>query len=388
MLPNIGKQVLTTILKHENKTTSYKLGLVRAINDLVLTYPGVARHNQDIAVPLLRIAELWAAYYWCFMDESQPIYQGRPTQRDGTVRNDISFRPHLTRLRAEWQRVVQTKVEPADGFFLFAEMRSPRRRTTYPESLLLAYDNAIREIEQAVKKPIRFVGQGEWSVFLKPDRLERLPATVMSLPGTSPKDVCVVVSASLWQTFHQLSLYIEALAIHEWSLFTEGVVRESANPITRGDIYSLLTARPDNRRPLSWERNQVDILLLEQVTFTCPWTQRRITKPSQYDLDHLLPLTLYPINELWNLLPVDRHFNQHIKRDRVPSKEKLAGAEPYFAASYSLYSKSLPLNRVIREDAALRFLGLKNSPDFAAQLAQHAVAFIGEVSDARYVNRF
>jgi hypothetical protein len=348
MLPSNGEQVLATILKHESKTTSYKLALLRAINDLVLAYPGVVRHNQGVAVPLVRIAELWAAYYWCFMDESQPIYQGRLAQRDGALRNDVSFRPELTRLRAEWQRVVQTRVEPADGFFLFAEMRTPRRRTTYPEPLLFAYDNAIKEIEQAVRKPIRFIGQGEWSVFPKPDRFDRLPARVLPLPGTHPKDVCVVVSASLWQTFHRLSLYIEALTIHEWSLFTESAMKESAHPINRGVVYSLLTARPDNRRPLSWERNQVDILLLEQVTFTCPWTHKPITQPAQYDLDHLLPLTVYPINELWNLLPVDRYFNQHIKRDRVPTTAKLAGAEPFFAAAYRLYATSLPLDRVMR----------------------------------------
>jgi hypothetical protein len=54
----------------------------------------------------------------------------------------------------------------------------------------------------------------------------------------------------------------------------------------------------------AWERNQIDILLEEHTVFTCPWTQRPLTQPHHYDLDHLVPLSLYPINELWNLLPV------------------------------------------------------------------------------------
>jgi hypothetical protein len=38
-----GEQLLATILKHGNKTTSYKIALLRAINDVVLLYPDVAR---------------------------------------------------------------------------------------------------------------------------------------------------------------------------------------------------------------------------------------------------------------------------------------------------------------------------------------------------------
>ena len=30
----------------------------------------------------------------------------------------------------------------------------------------------------------------------------------------------------------------------------------------------------------------------------------------------LLPLSFYPVNELWNLLPVDRAFNQRTNRRR------------------------------------------------------------------------
>ena len=75
----------------------------------------------------------------------------------------------------------------------------------------------------------------------------------------------MVVSTELWRGFQEMSLYVEALCIHEWSLFTE---RKNENSkYERGYIYRLLTERPDNRRPLTWERNQVDILLMENKEF-------------------------------------------------------------------------------------------------------------------------
>ncbi|UOQ83270.1 HNH endonuclease domain-containing protein [Hymenobacter sp. 5414T-23] len=383
-----GEQSIAAILKHDNKTTSYKIALLRAINDVVLMYPDVAYQGQPVAVPLNRLAELWVAYYWPFADAQFPIYQGARAIRDEATRNDIAFRPALTNLRNEWQQLVQLAPQPADGFFLLTEMRTPRRRATYSPALQQAYRQAVAATVKAIQMPIKYAGPGHWSVFDAPARYDQLPPSVLPLPGTQPQDTCVVVPASLWEAFHRLSLYVEALCLHEWCLFTEGVTQDNDRQAARGEVYTLLTARPDNRRPLSWERNQVDILLHENHYFTCPWTQKRLTQPQHYDLDHLLPLAVYPVNELWNLLPVDREFNQHTKRDKVPDAKRLAAAEPLLAAAYSTYHLSPALQKAVREDAALRFAGLSTDHTFSATLASRAVRFIDDVAAARYVQRF
>jgi hypothetical protein len=388
MPPIAGDQLIATILKHDNKTTSYKIALLRALNDLVLSYPGLVQHNQSVAVPLVRLAELWVAYYWPFMDEQQPIYQGARAQLGASQRHDVSFRPALTHLRAEWQRALLLVSEAADGFFLLTEMRTPRRRATYPASLVRAYTQAIAAIATAIKMPIRYAGPAQWSIFPPPTQRQQLPPATLALPGSLPTDMCVLITASLWQAFHRLSLYVEALCIHEWSLFTEGVAQVSADATTRGTIYTLLTARPDNRRPLTWERNQIDILLQEHFVFTCPWTQKLLTQPQHYDLDHLVPLSLYPINELWNLLPVDREFNQRMKRDRIPSAQRLASALPHFTSAYANYLGSPVLNQAIRADTALRFTDIQNTADFPGQLAHHTVSFIADIAASRYATRF
>lgn len=121
---------------------------------------------------------------------------------------------------------------------------------------------------------------------------------------------------------------------------------------------------------------------MEQHRFACPWTGKAITRPGDYDLDHLLPLSFYPVNELWNLLPVDRIFNQHIKRDRLPSAERLAAALPGLAASYGTYGHSAALGLALQQDAALRFGALAGG-DFPTQLAERAVAFIDDVAMTR-----
>ena len=56
-----GRQTLATILRHDNKTTTYKIALVRAINDVVLAFPEsldlVKETDGDaVAIPLRMLA--------------------------------------------------------------------------------------------------------------------------------------------------------------------------------------------------------------------------------------------------------------------------------------------------------------------------------------------
>lgn len=342
-----GEQLIATTLKHDSKSTSYKLALLRAINDVALTHPEPI--TRDVAVPLRLLAEHWIGYYWPFAHPLAPIYQGARAQRDGVLRNDLSFRPALTRLQQAWENEVRLLTLPSDGHFLVSEMQTPRRRAMYSLALAHAYDEALRHVLPALAMPIKFAGAGHWTVFAKPELAKDLPTLVQSLPGTQARDSCLIIPLALWKAISRLSLYVEALCIHEWSLFTEAV-RQEGSYCTRGQAYALLTAQPDNRRPLSWERNQVDVLLFERHTFTCTWTQKRISKPHEYDLDHLLPVSLYPINELWNLLPVDKKFNRHVKRDRVPSPERLATALPWLRQSYETYLHSSALEGVFNRN--------------------------------------
>jgi hypothetical protein len=371
-----GEQLLATILKHDSKTTSYKFALLRALNDVVLGHPDLALTGElPVAVPLGRLAEWWLAYYWGFADPERPILQGRPARRGEIIGHDMGLRPALAQLRAAWQTLVVGPGRSGDGYFLLTELRTPRRRAQYPAALLAAYERARKAAITALLMPIQHAGTNEQDVFPAPVRLR--DAVAMPLPGTDPAERCLLVPAYLWRACHRLSLYVEALCVHEWSLFTEQL---GAAP--RGEVYELLTARPDNRRPLTWERNHVDVLLLEQHRFTCPWTGKTITQPGDYDLDHLLPLSFYPVNELWNLLPVDRIFNQRTKRNRLPSTESLAAARPGLAASYGTYGQSAALGQALQQDVALRFGALMDG-DFPAQLATRVAAFIDDVATVR-----
>lgn len=384
-----GSIIISTILKHDNKVTSYKIALLRAINDIVFSFPDLRNKKANVAVPLRLLAQFWVAYYWPFVKQNEPILQGQRATLGGQLRNDISFRPQLEKLRLEWGASVGGTSSPSDGFYLINELRVPRKYQLYSESLRQAYQAALTAISKAIEMPVKYAGPGNWTVFAKPVKYGELSTPVVAIPGTKTQDKCLVIQSDLWQTFQEMSLWIEALCIHEWCLFTERVQQVNHSRVNRGSIYEMLTDRPDNRRPLRWERNHVDLLLMEGTEFVCPWTQKRIYSATQYDLDHLLPVSLYPINELWNLVPADPDFNSRTKRDRLPSQPKLRQAQPSLELAYRNYSKSGSLSVALKEDVAVRFSSVfGDTTCFPGVLSAAVVDLIDVFAESRNLARF
>jgi len=384
-----SNNILSTILRHDAKVTSYKIALLRAINDVVLSFPSLLQSQPAVLVPLRVLAEFWIAYYGPFVAGATPIWQGPRSQRRTGMTNDMAFRPVLTRLREIWEQEIGGVSLPADGYVLMNEMRIPRKRALLSAELQEAYERATRVISKTIEmQPIRYAGPGEWTVFDKPLRYQRAVAGV-PLPGTQEREQCLRIAAEIWALFCDLFLWIEALCIHEWSLFTENVEQRGTESQDRGDIYRLLTSRPDNRRPLTWERNQIDILLMEGHEFVCLWTQKRIGVQTSYDMDHLVPVSIYPINEMWNLVPTDGYFNQHRKRDRLPTLKRLETARPILVQTYATYITAQPIAAALFEDARLRFSGLEpQATTFASELALATVAFMQRLAESRNIARF
>lgn len=373
--------LIATILRHDRKTASYKIALIRSLNDLALGYAHLGENGVALAVPLRSLAAFWVAYYWPFVLAAQPIQQGiHPANKQ-----DISFRPALTQLRREWEEVIGSNALASDGFYLVGEFQSAHRRSNYPADLIAAYDRAIKDIADAIQQPVRYAGPGQYSVFDPPQTWRKLQAAqqhLVCIPDTKSNERCIVVDAELWASFTELSLWIEALCIHEWSLFTEGI-----SGLERGMVYTLLTDRPGNRRPLTWERNQVEVLMMEGRVFECPWTGRKLTMQS-YDLDHLLPLSAYPINELWNLVPADADFNRNKKRDRLPGVPALQAARPHMISTYKHYSNSKALAAVLEHDALMRFNDKIETDDLPGSLAACTVQFIQTFASVRNLASF
>jgi len=370
-----ARDVLATLLRHEAKTNTYKFALIRALNDLALEHAFLP--SMDIVVPLRRVAERWLVYYWGFAGE-RPVYQGPRASRGEKATQDMSFRALLTELRAAWERLPGTRADPAQGALLIADYRAGRGRL--PETVQELTRETLRAISLAVRQPLRFAGgTGEHTLFGAPAPVAALVG--QPLPGSLPSEPGFIVPALLWRALTEWSLWVEALCLHEWCLYTERVRQEP--PVGRGEVFALLTAVPAGRVPLSWERHQVRLQMLEGAVFRCPWTERVLT-PEHFDLDHLIPVSTLPINELWNLVPSDPAHNAHVKRHRIASSTRLAGAQALLSETYRHYSTGKTTRQVLTRDVTLRFGEVLRPEGLAAATVHLAEA----IAVARNVPRY
>lgn len=58
-------------------------------------------------------------------------------------------------------------------------------------------------------------------------------------------------------------------------------------------------------------------ILQKEGNVYCVWTGRKIPN---YDVDHMIPFSVWKNNDLWNLLPSDSKINNQ-KRDKIPTPE-------------------------------------------------------------------
>jgi len=384
--------VIATILRHDSKTTSYKLALIRSINAVAISYPEIGRTGGRVAIPLRILAQKWLAYYWPFVDTTSPILQGRPATTSSGNKQDIVFREALTELRRVWQLYLGGNTKPSDGFIISSELSRPSRASKYAPQIIQQFDRTIALIAKAIEQPIRYAGTGVDSVFEQPKSLDLSDLQkerIELIPSGLPRERSLVINASLWNSFRNLSLWIEALCIHEWCLFTEARSKSSefVRGVSRGYIYELLTDQPSNRRPLTWERNAIDILMYEGAVFTCPWTEKPLSI-GNYDLDHIVPLSVYPTNELWNLVPSDRAHNQHKKRDLLPSTDRLDRSKSYISLVYKNYMKSEPLLTTLNSDVYSRFGNINLFDPSEISITRVVLRFVDLIATARNLARY
>lgn len=384
--PTDVSKILQSILRHDKKLNTFKIALIRSLNDTALNFAALQGRGHGIAVPIRVLAEWWIGYYWPFMDIERPIMQGPRAERDGILRQDVAFRESLTNLKLAWKETTFGSDRAADGMVLVSEMKTRGYTTNYDPDLVWKYDRAIKIVARCVEQPITYsgAGNGQHAVFSRQQRLRDLPPEVVALPGSNVDELCTVIPDDMWEGFKYYSIFIDALCIHEWSLFTEGATQE-AQSINRGSIYHLLTDRPDSRRPLTWERNRIDLLLMEGQQLRCVWTSK-ILGLGGYDLDHIIPVSTYPINELWNLVPSESNFNKHMKRALMPSDDWKNILPLRLLHSYEFYQGNASLKEALQLSSKFRFTSSRMSN--LSVLAQTVSNMVFSVANSKNTPRF
>ena len=295
--------LLRHIIVNDNKSSSYKLGLLRTLVKLAETAPGVVSKRTDeyVEVPFGAVGLYWIKLFHPLILQrdlrQHPGKAGYGFARDAFYSlkhvspNDLSLGFRFDVDRAD---IVRKAI--ADACKNIQLM--PAHHITYPG------DSSRQVFECSFSTARKHTG----ALMLSKEYLSEF--------GTFR------IPALLWQTLGQFACWLDPAIVREWRQLI--IPWQSGGGINTTDDHAF-----------EWEASQRDTSTVtsrahqireDGFPLSCIWSAKRLGRKSKLEIDHCFPWSRWPNNDLWNLLPTSAEINSQ-KRDRLPAAETLAEAE-------------------------------------------------------------
>lgn len=341
-LPDDGTGALPLVRRvvlNDNKSSTYKLALLRVLCRIANGTPGFARETgEHVNVPLGIAALYWIRLYLPLLLRDMPQ---NPTNRYGFVRLGFANKA-LDQLRdtAEYDLRV--------GMHVGAD-----RRGAVHSALLDACDTIAR-------MPATYMTYADGRPILPAaPRRSRLPTELVLNEAYFASFGTLSVPTHLWRALQRYSVWIEPALVEEWIGLTTRYAHSQGRTLDETELRQAMRwLEPE--REVAVARNRA-LALLEGGQLFCVWTGNRL-RGQNVDIDHCFPWSAWPCDDLWNLLPAQRTVNQHRKREFLPDDSTLRGASDRIMDWWeSAYGSESVLDERFRLEALARLPTLDRS---------------------------
>ncbi|MDO8672645.1 MAG: methyltransferase domain-containing protein [Dehalococcoidia bacterium] len=274
------------ILNRDRKTATYKLALFRALSEIATTEFEQAHWVSDgvVGIPIAIVCEKWLYYYWPILESARFIPQIRG--ETPICQQPVAFRASLSQLIQHYQGL--------GGLTSFV--------LDYRKGKLL--ENAKRQLERVLRQLQNTVVRGP--VTYAGGALESGRPFSYDAPTRE-----VRMNAALWRELSLVGHWIQDAVILRWAELTSEISRKEIRPSEVIDL--LLTVAIPERDVADARRTYADSRAPE-----CTWSGVSLSKG--FDVDHIIPYSLWHNNDLWNLVPASSPAN-NLKRDKLPTRE-------------------------------------------------------------------
>lgn len=283
--------LLRHIIVNDNKSASYKLGLLRVLTQLADGLPGIALAMDDdwVVLPFGVVGLYWLKQY-------QPLISGHQLLQTPTDRGYGFVKDAYNALSD--QSVYQFAVG--------------RQFSQDGATVLRAIRDACLTIKEMPAKRITWPGTSDSVFETNYQSPGRLPKSAQLDKDTLAKFGHFMVPRHIWDCMSQYAVWIEPAIRREW-------IKKMAewNPGQSLGLLDHALDWPEAVRDTSLVRKIIERMSREGEDLNCVWSGRRI-EPRATEIDHCFPWAHWQNNDLWNLMPARHTVNQN-KSDKLPS---------------------------------------------------------------------
>jgi SAM-dependent methyltransferase len=290
--------LLRHIIVNDNKSSSYKLGLLRVLTRIAESAPGIVCNRADdyVDIPLGIVGLYWLKQYKPLLLTHKIAQHPNTRQGYGFAGEDFYKLEKISNydLRvgasfgAERGAIVTGAIR--DACKNITDM--PARYITYPGQATRVFECERGSVRRA-QNPITLSKS-----FLLGFGTFRIPA-------------------QLWQTLGQYACWLEPAILREWAGLPQS--------------WGIADYRATDMRVFDWEEGRRDTRIASSrvaalrsagISVPCVWSAQRMKVAH---IDHCFPWARWLNNDLWNLLPASSAINSS-KSDKLPSAAAMTDA--------------------------------------------------------------
>ena len=298
---------IEAIINRDKKVTTYKLALLRAMCEISQNeYLNVQWHAQNqVSLPLGLICEKWIYYYWPLVEAENLIPQMNGYERT----KKIAYRKQLSALIDDFR--LNGGLSAFHVSFRSGKLSS--LELVHLRDVINAISGAI------VKGPVKYAG----GALENTDRVFSFHGSLNLKEILSREDISknlgrVYFDAGIWREMCLVGHWIGEAIILRWA----ELVREFSNGIIPvAEILSVLLVTAEIDRDVALARSVFE----GAENLNCVWSNKPLIG-RRFDIDHIIPFSIWHNNDLWNLVPSDQSINNQ-KRDKIITRNMIFRSE-------------------------------------------------------------
>ena len=290
--------LLRHIIVNDNKSASYKLGLLRVLIRIAEGAPGMVTRRTDdwVEIPFGLVGLYWIKTYLPLVFRHNLL---QAPQAD-----------HANQKGYGWAK--------KQHFYSLQDL-SPydlRVGNTFDagtaQRLIGAIKDACSNIRDMPARYITYPGQEspvfecETRSFIFKNSYWQINKTALQQFGRFK------IPAALWQTMSQYACWLEPAILNEWVKLMQSW-RAEYNLSAYNNVFQWIDAERDTT-PV---RNRFQTLQNQGASLHCVWTDKAL-RNERYAIDHCFPWSRWLNNDLWNLMPATEKANS-TKGNKLPS---------------------------------------------------------------------
>ena len=291
------------IIERDSKSTTYKFALLRGVIDIIQdNSPYISFVENRAHIPTGLLIEKWFLYYF-------PILQSQTLIPQINGKTKLAFSNELSKLIDYYK--------DRGGFSVFY---NDLKNKGIPEDLQSDFFKLSKKLRDTITRmPMKYIGRSItndfYSIFNYENQTIRKNAaidieTLIKHFGTFS------IPLEYYEAFKILGSFINGQdsILFKWAEFS---VNASGNNLSIHKVLNEVLKSPITLRDIKDSKKLYKDILRKKGNVYCVWTGRKI---SNYDIDHMIPFSVWKNNDLWNLLPSDSKINNQ-KRDKIPTPE-------------------------------------------------------------------